>query len=330
MKKQVFKTTTFLFILIFSVSAAYGQNAEKVISKNYQVQKGFTLGIDNSYGEINIVNWDKNELSVEVRIETESTTQSKAEELLDRVTIGIDESRNEVNFSSEFENKAMTGKNKIRVIYKVKAPSYINANLEQRYGNVYLQEINGIAKLEVKYGNLTAGSLGSESREEWNILDLAYGNASIDFVTGMQLEVKYSDLSIRESYALVVESAYSKMGFGKVGELSIDSKYDKLSVDELSVSLEVDAAYTHVSAGTFVKGFKSVSADMAYGNFKGVLGSGVGCSIDAEVTYGSLNIPEGDYEIDKGPNSKEVHGTIGSPSDSRIEVDLKYGNLNLD
>lgn len=315
---------------IFSASAAYSQDAQKEINKSYTIQKGFTLGIDNSYGEINIVNWDNNEVSVVVRIETEAASQSKAEELLGRVTIDIDESKSEVSFKTEFDNKTMTGKNKIKVIYNVKAPAYLNANLKQRYGNVYIQEIKGVAQLEVKYGNLTAGTLSSESKDEWNILDLAYGNASIEFVTGLQAEVKYSDISIQESYVLNIESAYSKMGFGKVGELEIESKYDKLSIDELAVLLDVESAYTHVSTGTILKGFKYISADMAFGNLKGILGSGAACSIDADVTYGSVNIPAGDYQIDKGPNSKEVHGTIGNPSDSRIEVDIKYGNLNLD
>lgn len=330
MKKQVFRTGIFLLLVIFSASALYGQNAEKEIKKNYQVQKGFTLGIDNSYGEINIVNWDKSEVSVIVRVETEASSQSKAEELLDRVTIAIDESRNEVNFSTEFDNKTMNGKNKTRVIYNVKAPSFINVNLEQRYGNVYVQEITGVAKLEVKYGNLTAGALSSKNKDDWNMLDLAYGKASVEFVTTLQTEVKYSDLSIQESQVLSIESAYSKMEFGKVGELNIDSKYDKLSIDDLSGSLDVDAAYTHVSAGTILKGFKYISADMAYGNFKAILGSGVACGIDAEVSYGSVNIPDGDYSVDKSPNRKVVEGNIGGPSDSKINVDIKYGNLNLE
>ena len=86
MKKLQFKVM-YAAIVLFTISAVNitAQKAEKEISKDYTISKGFELGIENKYGSIEVVNWDKNELSVVVLISTEAPTQDKAEEMLGKI-----------------------------------------------------------------------------------------------------------------------------------------------------------------------------------------------------------------------------------------------------
>ena len=166
--------------------AAYGQaKADKKLSRDYEISKGFTLGIENTYGDINIVNWDEDALSVVVTVEVEATSQSKADKLLESVNIEIDESSNSVFFETEFEKQNYNEKKKIRITYDVKTPAYMNVELEQAYGNVYIQELTGTADLEIKYSSLTADALMVEDNDEWNSLELKYGDATIGKVNGL-------------------------------------------------------------------------------------------------------------------------------------------------
>ncbi len=332
MKKQVSDIVKSLFvagIMLITSGITFGQNADKEIAKDYKIDKGFTLAIDNEYGEINLVNWDKNELSVIVRIETEAASQAKAEELLEKVSIAIEESNSNASFDTEIDKKVMNGKNKIKVTYSVKAPAYLNVNLEQAYGNIYIQDLTGIAELEVRYGNLTANALENKNAEQENSLDLAYGNASIESVISLTADIKYSELSLTKSKDLNNESAYSKLQLGVLSNLDIESKYDKLSIGELNGSVNIESGYTQVNLGTLNKGFKEVVADVVYGNIKGSLGEGVSFSIDANAAYGSIDIPDGDYNTQKEGTSQTVNGKIGSGSGGNLVVKVKYGNLSL-
>ncbi len=333
MKNQIFKNRyAILLMVLFSgtLMTVSGQTSEKRINKEYNISEGFTLGIDNEYGEINIVNWDQDVVDVEITISVESKSESKAEDILEKIEIDISESKSRVDFDTEVEQVNTGGKTKINVVYDVKAPAYINATLEQSYGSMYIQEITGIADLEVRYGSLMATALMNQDRDSWNTLDLKYGEATIEKVTALAAEVKYSELTVNESMVLETESAYSKLYLGKVVDLSAECKYDKLNMDLLTGILEVDAAYTNVSVGRISNDFSEVFVDLAYGNFKAGLDPHPAFAIEADVTYGSINIPEGDYVKEKKAGNQEVRGTIGGGSVAKILADIKYGNLVLD
>jgi hypothetical protein len=333
MKNLTFNNSLYFLLLILfsgSVLTVTGQPAEKLINKEYNISQGFTLGIDNEYGEINIVNWNQDRVAVEISITVEAKSESKAEEILKQIEIDISESKTAVYFDTEVEQINVTGKTKINVKYDVKAPAYINAVLEQSYGNVYIQELTGTAELEIRYGNLTATSLVNRQAEGWNTLDLKYGNASIENVSALSAEIKYSELAVSESRMLETESAYSKLNFGKVSRLNAECKYDKLNMDLLEGTLEVDGAYTNVTVGTISNGFSEVFVDLAYGNFKAGLESQAAFAIEADISYGSVQIPDGDYQVEKEAASESVWGRVGGKSDAKILADIKYGNLVLE
>jgi len=319
-----------IVLLAGTVVTLQAQTATRQISKNYKVGNDFTLGVDNTYGEINIINWDRNEVDVTVTIETEAGSQSKADALLKDIEIDISESKSSVYFETEIGSDARGRNKKVQVTYEVKAPVSINVSLEQKYGNIYIQEIAGVAVLEVKYGGLTAGALSHIGSDKWNTLELAYGSADIDYVTTLTSEVRYSEFTVGEAAGLEVESAYSKLFLGELGELVLESKYDKVNVKQISGSLSVESAYTQVSVDRIMNGFTEISADMAYGNFKAGLDSNPAFAIDAEVNYGSIRIPDGEYSMEKQGSNEEVHGRVGANTRARIQADLKYGNLELD
>ncbi|HKK64067.1 MAG TPA: hypothetical protein VJ951_15995 [Bacteroidales bacterium] len=331
MKTQMYKRDKYLASILLAVMitiAGNAQTAEKMIEKSYAISKGFTLEIDNEYGETNIVNWDKDELSVVITITTEAGSQSKAEKMLERISVDIDERSSLVSFDTEIENMNASGTKDMMIIYDVKTPSYINATLEQSYGSMYIQELSGYTELEVKYGSLNANALYYQDDEKTNALDLAYGEADLAYVASLSAEVKYSKLSIDESETLILESAYSKYYLGNIVSLDLESKYDKLDVVQLSGSLILESAYTNVNIDNISEDFSLLKLDMKYGNFKGNLASPPSFEIDAFVDFGSIDIPEGNLHREKDGLSEEVIGTVGS-GDGSVTAELKYGNLTL-
>jgi hypothetical protein len=319
----------FFVILTGSTGTLSAQKAVKEINKNYKITEGFSLGITSKYGEINVVNWEKDELSVEVIITAESSSQSKAEELLKNVEIEMSENRSDVSFTTSINSKGMKGNNKIKVVYNVKTPEYLNVALAQSYGNIYIQDITGLAELELKYGNLTANRLAISDQDVWNHLDLAYGKAAIEYSNALKIKVKYSELNISTSDVLSIESAYSKLFLGNVIDLDIESKYDKLSANLLEGSMSVESEYTQISVDRIAPAFTGIFAEMKYGNFKGGLDAKTAFRIDAEASYGAIKIPGGDYQSIKEGTREEVHGNVGGQTQSQVDVSIRYGNFVL-
>lgn len=319
----------FFAILTGSTGIVSGQKAEKEINKNYKITEGFSLDITNKYGEINVVNWEKDELSVEVIVTAEASSQSKAEELLKDVEIKLSENPSDVSFTTRINMTGMKGNNKVQVVYNVKTPEYLNVALAQSYGNIYIQDITGLAELELKYGNLTANRLAISDQDVWNNLDLAYGKAAIEYANALEIKVQYSEINVSESEVLSIESMYSKLNLGNVIDLDIESKYDKLSADLLEGSMSVESEYTQVSVNRITPAFTGLFAEMKYGNFKGGIDAKTAFTIDAEASYGSIKIPEGDYQSNKEGINEKVLGNVGGKSQTQVDVSIKYGNFIL-
>jgi hypothetical protein len=332
MKKQMYNTRIMLLIILFMTGISYtlsGQQLQKVIAREYQIKEGFSLGIDNKYGEINIVNWNRDELSVEVVIEAESGSKSNTEELMEAVDIDISENQMAVDFLTKIEIEKMSGNKKIKVIYNVKAPAYLNVKLSQSYGNIYIQDITGTAELKVKYGNLTATTLQNSKPGASNILYMAYGKAFIEVVSAIDADVKYSELSVSNSKSMSIQSAYSKVFLEETSELNIKSKYDHVEIGSVREKLIIDSDYTQVVVDFIHKGFSEIMANMTYGNFKGIMEENTPFRLDASVSYGSIQLPDEDSQIIKRNTSQEFNGNIGGMSNSNAEFTIRYGKLLL-
>lgn len=330
MKNPRFNTALILtFALLIAGATVFGQKADKEISKEYKITSGYTLGIENKYGSIDVVNWDKDELTVVVKIETESISQSRAEDLLEKVDISIDEQKSAVYFETEIQSNSMNGKNNIKVSYTVNAPAYINVDLEQNYGNIFIQEISGKAMLELNYADLEAGSIYRTGEENWNELEVAYGSASIEKTGALSVELKYGALSIGSSNELSIESAYSKLTLGEVNSLEFESKYDKLNIEKLNAYLSIESAYTPVNIELITDSFTGLEAEMSYGNLKGKFEHETAFHIVAEASYGSINIPDGNYRSEKQNNRQKVEGDVGNNPKAEVNVSIRYGSLNL-
>ena len=94
MKNQVFNSKSLFLSLLLIVGLSFSLSAQdseakKEISESYKVTKDYTLGIENKYGSVDLVNWDKNELEVVVEMIVKATTDEKAQKILEKIDIDI-------------------------------------------------------------------------------------------------------------------------------------------------------------------------------------------------------------------------------------------------
>jgi len=93
--KPAFKNilTVVLFFITIQLSAQdevkkekkrYEHFKERNISKTYP-SSGNTLNIDNTFGDVKVTTWDKNEIKVDIHIESSSTSKEYAEKTFERM-----------------------------------------------------------------------------------------------------------------------------------------------------------------------------------------------------------------------------------------------------
>ena len=101
-----------------SLLAADGPDAEKkkVYSKSYALDGNDKVSINNQFGEVKITTWGKSEVKVDITIIGKGSTEEKAQEVLD--LISIEDSKNggvvsfKTNLKSQHQNWNNNGDNK--------------------------------------------------------------------------------------------------------------------------------------------------------------------------------------------------------------------------
>ena len=335
-----------LTLLPVGLSARTTYRAEKTIERTYPASDKHTLSIDSKFGNINVETWDKNEVSVIVTIVGESArSQKSADYFLDRVTINSRASGSTISFSTSLSDNRQNVKGGNSITYNVKVPRNISFVLSNKYGNITVDECGGKADVDVKYGNFYCPLLKGRTAS----LELGYGRAHIGKAQTLDAEVEYSTVIIGKVERLMLDSKYTTYEIEDAKVAIADSKYDKFDIEKAG-RLKIETAYTDIQIGMVEEAVdvknkyggvqvknvgtnaKRMNFDLSFTQLKVNINPKVTCSLNANITYGKLTIPEGGTRIQ--PNSKGAYAvsnlTIGNGTPTLIvKVTNRYANVEI-
>jgi len=281
---------------------------ERNISKTYPAS-GNTLNVDNQFGTVKIVTWDKNEIKVDIHIEASSTNKEMADKTFEKMDVEDKQDGKNINFKTTF-NKNHTNENthcnncnsSMSVDYTIQLPSNTALNIENSFGGIEIPDYNGTVSLTSKYGHLTAGKL-SKAKD----ITVEFGKADLKSISNMELEFKYSSINIES----LSGNCKLKMSFCSYSKIGLDNGLTGLTVNDSYSSVHLDpapnlsASYTiHTSYGSVVDktdfGIKRTDTPEKYGpnlnkTYEGKSGSGT-VKIDIKSSFGNIMIGKGTKE----------------------------------
>ena len=218
-----------VLVLIFILEPVYARAHDdytKVINKEYTVNPDAQVILDNKFGQIHCNNWDKNLVTVEVRITVTASSQESANKLLDLVDITCNGSLSQVEVRTVFGKEGFSGNNKINVDYVVNMPATVNLNVTNKFGDVFLNELSGKGNLTVAYGNIEANKLLNTD----NVIDIRFGKGSFQYITGAVVSMKYSEMKVEYAGSLFIDSKFSDLKGNKIVSLAIGFEGGKMDM----------------------------------------------------------------------------------------------------
>lgn len=337
-----------IFVLTGSIacSKAFEEKSKK-ISKTYKVNPSVTLGVINQFGKVHFNTWEKNEFKVEVEIIARGKDHERAQKLLDKITVEIDESKSEIGFETVFAS-SMNTKNEesFEVNYLISAPAKNPVKLRNKFGDTYVGRREGVCNLEISYGNLKAEDLlgkldltlsfgnGTVGKTKDSNVRVEYSNLEIASGENMEMEQKFSDVEMESVSTLKLESKYGSMELGKVDKVEADAQYSGFSIDELTGSLYLEASYvSDFKIGRLHKSFSKVEIYGKFSAYEINLEEGLKANIEAEFSFANLKEYYDNMEFFhrvKEGNRSEYKGRIGGGDpDKKIIVKSSYGDLRI-
>ena len=339
---------TLIFICL-SPFFLYSQTAERLIEDQFSIGESAQLKIDSKFTDVKIINNDEDQISIEARLWVKSDRQELAEELLQNLNVSIEKSGNEISVTTVIPEKMPSRRNtEFGIELSVYAPVYIDLDLNNKYGSAFIEEISGLAMINIEFGNLKVQELTRGKEKPYDELRLEHSKASIEEAGWLKADISYSKISIEESEALMLLTKYSGVSISEIVSLVSDSKYDtykideivnfsgemkyaNLSIGELSKKFEIKSSYSSVKVAEINADFEMITIQNSRGGYKLGIDDNASFTLMGTAERGDISINGMDNLSKRVENAdKYVSGEYGEDPKSKVEIYVKEGSVKID
>jgi len=260
MKKVLYKTAILLLMVIPNIGLAATDKPrgkytkEKTIKQEYNVNSTALLKVSNSYGNLNITSWNEDRVLIEVHIKTSGNNEDKVQQKLDEITIDFDASSDMVSARTILgKNKSRWGWNwgkntkvNMQINYTIKLPVKNSVSLNNNYGNIVLDRIDGHAKINCDYGRMDIGELRGRN----NQLNFDYTSKSrIGYINSGKINADYSGFTVEKANDLEINADYTATVVNQMKNLDYSCDYGSVEIGEAN-NVDGNGDYVNVKLGT--------------------------------------------------------------------------------
>jgi len=216
---------------------AQSHTDKRSVSRSFPASLETTLEVQNKYGKIQVATWDKDSVAVDVEIHLTESSASKLKKLKEGIKIDFTGTNNYIiaktmiksesgRIASELKSitNTISGSNKrMEINYMVYVPEYMDVVLNNKFGDIYMDDLEGQVDIELSNGVLKANRLEGNST-----ISLSFANGMIKSMGSCTMKLSYSDVVLEEVSQLDLTSKSSKLNVDSVNVLKINSRRDKL------------------------------------------------------------------------------------------------------
>jgi len=222
-----------LIFLILGPLYAQKESETRNFVKTVPVGKESTLEVLNKYGTVQITTWNKDSAYIRAEVKAYAKDASKLGKMFDGITVNITDSKYVVRAQTEFTSnlntlfesfKGMTSKiisydSRVEINYYINIPEYLNLKIENKYGDVYMEDNSGELRLNISNGSFRANSIGKNSS-----ITMVFCDAKINSMVSGNIDASFSEISLGTIEDLKINSISSKYDIKKAGALRGESK----------------------------------------------------------------------------------------------------------
>jgi hypothetical protein len=313
--------------------------------EKYDVDKGASLIIQDKFGDIHCQAWDESSVSVTVTVKVDASSQEKANRVFDKINISLTGSRTKV------EGKTTVGSinnANYSIDYEIRMPRWINIDLDNQFGNIYLDEADGLVKINLEYGDMEANALNGPKTE----MTIKFSNVETGYMKDGTLNFEYSEWESKGTENLKLYSRFSELKIEKVAMLNLDSQYDEVNIgsaaqvisvsrfsgltfDKIGGDFDFDIEYGDIEANNISASFKVGKIRNRFAEVSLGFDPKASMSISAEMEFGELSYPKSKASMNEetiGYTTNKYNGRIGASTSlaSQLTIDSKNADIDID
>lgn len=293
-----------VLISAFILAAGVFASAQSVIDnrtrkEGFSVTRESTLEVENKYGTILIVPWQKDSVQVITDIHLEAKNSSKMRKLKNDIRITTSSTRNYIlvqtiigdgssKLASELRtlSNTLSSHSSVEINYTIYLPEYLNLVLTNKFGDIYIDDIHGDVDISLSNGALKANNFSNSAE-----IELVFAKGKIRHLGNASLNMSYSELQLGSAEQLDFSGRSSELQIDTAGVIKIDSRRDKIILGEVEY-LYGNGSFTDVTISDFIR---EADCNMKYGTLtiESIQPDFSRINVDSDYTDITLHFPSG-------------------------------------
>jgi len=341
-----------LSIVAISLSTSFiaQETVSKQITENFPMTNAGEFQIENKYGQVNIMGWDKNSISITIDISVRHKKKDNANELLNRIkpiTKSVNdfvnvqlniEDKNSNLFNRYFKkvNPVDLDRNNVQINYTVRLPKNTEIDVINKFGDVFIENWDGKLKANIQHGDLWIhghinnadldvkyGKIKAKSINYGNIR-LKNGSLDLDDSVDLRLTSAGSDIDITEVTALEIYSSKDHIIINEIGKISGNLKFTEIELDKLTDDVNLTMKVAEFRVSKILKKDADISIDQVSSEIN-INVSGFDSKFSATLEEGLLRLPktfENVYSemINKSKRIRKITATYGNVLSGEVSI----------
>jgi hypothetical protein len=244
-------------------------------------------------------------------------------------------------------SKLISYETRVQINYFVSLPENLNLKIDNKYGDIYMENNSADIKISLSNGSLKANILNSASS-----LILSFCDATINKINKGKIEASFSEVVIGESDNLSISSVSGRFELKQAGKIHTDSRRDKFffgklisldgdsyftdfRIEELKNELNMITKYGSLNADLVDKGIAAITLNTSYTDINLSFDPLVSYNLDIRYINSSLITPDKNSSLEKKVINEEkkenmTFGTVGkNPANVKVKIDANRGNIYI-
>jgi hypothetical protein len=353
--------TAISLLMIYNSISGQPFSETRTYKRSVPATKEMTLEVKNKYGTIHITCWNKDSVAVRAEIEAFASNPDKLRKMFEGVNINFGEANNLFMANTDFTQginmilesiKGMTNKlipydSRLQINYFVSLPEYVNLKIDNRYGDIYME--NNTSNISIRLSN---GSFKANSLNRASDLTLTFCDATINKIDDGNLDASFSEVVIGESRNLTINSISSRFDLRQANKIRTESRRDKFfigtiesiqgnsyftdfKIEKLKNEISLETKYGSINADLVERSFELISINSGYSDISLSVDPSASYNLDIRHINSFLAVPDKNSKLEKkaiNEDKKEyiTYGTVGrNPGNSKVKIDATRGNIYI-
>lgn len=325
---------------------AKSDQVSKTYTESFTVNANATLKLDNQFGKINLISWDKNQVEITVEVNVEASNEEKAQKRLDQIEVIISGSENMVKVITELNKTSGNFKGEFSIDLNIKAPASMVLDLDNEFGDVVMTEWDGPADINIEFGSFTANKLTSDQVS----ITLEFSKGSIGLLNKAEIDIEYGEkFTLDKAKEIDINGEFSNVEIGTVERIIINCEYGEFELDQanqvdfhgeftgftlgkLYKRGKLSNEYGSIKIGFVSKSFEELVLNNSFSSIKVYFEKGSAFDFELSSEFGGISVMNGaNVKIDKeGIGEHYMKGSYGSGDNkSRVTAEAEYGEIAL-